>query len=291
MDGLHANGTRKELKPMRKEFDDADIAAFEPSEKVGLVATLTGAGEPHVTLLTTICANGAKGLTIGEFSRGLSKENMASRGKVGFLVMSLDRRLWRGKAIWKRSAKDGPEYVKYNRQPMFCYNTYFGINTVHYLDLVDIEGPAPLPLAGVALASVATALKARAARPRSSEPVLPPFAVSILDALASLNFLAFVDADGFPRIVPVLQARSAGTSRIVFTPGPWGAELAAMPQGAAAAVFSMNLGMEGFFARGQFLGCVKRGLLGVDLDYLYNAMPSLHGQVWPARPLEARTEF
>ncbi len=280
---------------LRDRFDESDIAAFEPAEKVALVATINDSGEPHVSLLTTLSALGEREMTIGEFSRGLSKAFMRERPKVGFLAMSLDRRLWRGRAIWKRSAKEGPEYVKYNKQPMFRYNSYFGINTVHYLELVGVEGPEALPMAGIVVSTLATALRAPFARPAEGEPVLPAFLLPILDALDSLNFLCFVDGEGFPRLLPVLQARSAGNSRIVFTPGPWGAELAAIPEGAKAALFSMNLKMESFLARGVYSsrmggGLVGKGLAGIDLDFLYDSAPPLHGQVWPPRPLEALVE-
>ena len=285
---------------LRNNFDEADIAAFEPAEKVALVATTNDEGEPHVSLLTTLSALGKNELTIGEFSRGLSKGFMKRRPAVGFLMMSLDRRLWRGQARWKRSAKEGPEYVRYNKQPMFRYNSYFGINTVHYLDLVGVEGPEALPMAGIVAASLATALKAPFARPALGNPVLPAFLIPILDALDSLNFLSFIDEEGFPRLVPVLQARSAGPSRIVFTPGPWGAELGSIREGAKVALFSMNLKMESFLARGLYSSRPDRGAAGtrracrglacIDLDFLYDSAPPLHGQVWPPRPLEAVVE-
>jgi hypothetical protein len=276
---------------LRSRLDETDIAAFAPSEKIALVATVNDAGEPHITLLTTLSALGPGALTLGEFSRGLSKAFMAVRPKVGFLVLGLDRRLWRGRALWRRSAREGPEYVKYNSQPMFRYNAYFGINTVHYLDLVGVEGPQALPTGAIALASLATLLKARLGRPAPGEPVLAPAARSILDRLASLNFLAYVEADGFPRLVPVLQARSSGPSRIVFTPGPYRVALRAIPEGVPAAVFSMNLEMECFLARGRFGKPKGTGLYGIDLDFLYNSAPPCHGQVYPPKPLETRTEF
>ncbi len=279
---------------MRDSFDERDITAFEPAEKVGLVATMNDAGEPHVSLLTTLSALGPRGITLGEFSRGLSKEFMRRRPRVGFLVMSLDRKLWRGRAIWKRSAKEGSEYVKYNRQPMFRYNTYFGINTVHYLDLAGVEGPAALPMGGIVLATLATALGAGFVGRRGLAPgdgsVLPPCALGVLDAMASLNFLAFVDGEGFPRLVPVIQARSAGASRIVFSPGPWGSELREIDEGASTALFSMNLGMESLLARGSYRASMGGGLAGIDLEYLYNSAPPCHGQVYPRVPLESLSE-
>jgi hypothetical protein len=266
---------------MRTDFTEADVAAFAPSEKIGIVATLDGDGEPHLSILTTIMARGARGLTIGEFSRGRSKANLAERRKAGFLVMGLDRRLWRGKASWQALAKEGAEYEAYNRQPMFRYNTYFGVNTVHYLDLVGVEGPSPLPMGAIVAGSVATALRAPlAGRGAPAAAVLPPFALSILDALGSLNFLAVVEADGYPRIIPVVQARSAGPSRVVWTPSAWREELLALEEGQRAALLSMNLSMESFVARGALRRPTK-GLMALDLDWLYNSAPPCHGQVYP----------
>ena len=179
---------------MRTTMNETDRSAFAPSEKIAIVASVSDSGEPHLSLLSSLMACGPSTLTIGEFSRGLSKRNMAVRPSLGFLVMGLDRRLWRGKAVWRRLAKDGPEYVAYNEQPMFRYNSYFGINTVHYLDLVGIEGPNPLPLGGVALSSLATACRlGMAKRGASGEPVLPPVARGIVDGLASLSFLSLLD--------------------------------------------------------------------------------------------------
>lgn len=276
---------------MRTIMTASDISSFAPSEKIGIVATVSEGGEPHLSLLSTIMASGPSSLTIGEFSKGLSKGNMATRPKTGFLVMSLDRKVWRGKADWKRLAKDGPEYVAYNRQPMFRYNTYFGVNTVHYLELAGIEGPEPLPMGAIVLSSLATMAKAGLAKAEMGDKVLPPFALGIIDSLASLNFLSYVAEDGYPRIIPVIQARSAGASRIVFSPGPFRAELGEIREGSRAALFSMNLDMESFMARGSFTRKAKGGLLALDLDYLYNSAPPCHGQVYPPVALETSTGF
>ncbi len=277
---------------MRTTMSDVDRSAFAPSEKIAIVATLSEQGEPHVSLLTSLMATGESSLTIGEFSRGLSKRNMAARPAVGFLVMGLDRRLWRGKALWRRLAKEGLEYAAYNEQPMFRYNSYFGINTVHYLDLVGLEGPRPLPMGAIVASSLSTIALLGKARPLAEGPsILSPFVRGIIDALGSLNFLSWIAADGFPMIAPVVQARSAGASRIAFTRGPWRADIEAIPEGAMVGVFSMNLGMESFFARGRMTHRVGGGIVAVDLDYLYNSAPPCHGQVYPPVAIGATTEF
>jgi len=146
------------MTTFKGEFNQEDRAALEPNEKVALVATINPEGLPHISLLTSLQANGPTHLILGEFSRGLSKEFMQKNRSIGFLVMTLDRRLWRGTARWTHLMKEGPEYQMMNEKPMFRYNTYFGINTVHYFDLVETTEREELPLGSIALAAIKTAL-------------------------------------------------------------------------------------------------------------------------------------
>jgi len=294
MDGLDQGRAGKELNMAEKRdaLNAEDMEAFSPTGKVGLVAALNDAGEPHVALLSSLMARGPKEIVIGEFSRGLSKEYMQRTRRIGFLVMGLDLRLWRGGAVWTRLAHEGAEYVEYNRKPMFRYNTYFGINTVHYLDLAGVEGPQKLPMAGVVCASMSTMLLGAGRGLRSETPALSHYGRRIIDALASLNFLAYVDGSGFPRLIPVLQARTAGPGRLVFSPGPFRAEVAAVPDGVRVSLFSMNLSMESVLCFGGYAapGRGRGPLARIDIDRVYNSMPTCHGQVFPARPIAAFQE-
>ena len=149
---------------IKDHFSEDEIKAFEPAEKIGLVASVNPDGDIHLTLITSIMANGPDKLTLGQFCVGLSKWYMQLNPDVGFLIMSMDKRLWRGKARWTHKKTDGPEYEIYNEQPMFRYNAYFGINTVHYLDLVETRGEEKLPMAKIIPAAVITKLAKPAAQ-------------------------------------------------------------------------------------------------------------------------------
>lgn len=90
-----------------------------------------------------------------------------------------------------------------------------------------------------------------------------------------------------------MQARSAGPGRLVFSPGPYARDIEAIPDKARAAVFAMNLSMESVLVRGAYRapGKAARGLAVLDLDWVYNSMPSAHGQVFPRPALEAVRDF
>ena len=133
----------------RTAFTPEEQKAFEPAEKIGIVASVDPEGRPHVSLITSIMAPRPDQITLGEFCQGLSKQYIQHNPRVAFLIMTMDRRFWRGRARWTHLRREGPEYQRYNDIPMFRYNTYFGINTVHYLDLVEASAPAHLPMAAI----------------------------------------------------------------------------------------------------------------------------------------------
>ena len=269
------------------------MSAFEESAKIGLLATADSQGLPHVSLITSLQLKNSRQLMFGQFSEGLSKTHVKGNPHTGFLVMSRERVLWRGKARWTGEATSGEDYEMYNRKPMFRYNSYFGIHTVHYLDLVEKEGKKPIPTAGVAIGSLVTLLARRFAETRPPEPILKPWAEDLFTGLGTLKFLSYVGGDGYPAIVPVVPCQAAGSGRLIFAPTVHRADLAAVPLGATVAVFGLNLQMESVLVRGRFAG--YRRYLGlkagaIDIDWVYNSMPPMQGPIYPDRPVVPVTD-
>jgi hypothetical protein len=277
----------------RVQLSQEDIRAFEPSAKIGLVATIDPGGLPHLSLITSLQARSPDELMFGQFSEGLSKSHVKGNPQVGFLVMNLEKSLWRGKARWTGEAKSGEDYEMYNRQPMFRYNSYFGIHTVHYLELVEFSGRERLPAAGIAAGSLVTVLIRRLAAERRAEEILKPWAESHVSGLGTLKFLSYVGADGYPAIVPAVPCQPAGSTRLVFAPTVHRAELAAIPANSTVAVFALNLQMESVLIRGRFTGYRRfAGLRAgvIDIDWVYNSMPPMQGPVYPAPPISPAPE-
>ena len=124
---------------------------MQKAEKIGLVASINPEGLPHISLITSIMAPRPNQLTLGQFCKGLSKQYIQENNHITFLIMTMDKKMWRGRAKWTHLKKEGPEYERYNEIPMFRYNTYFGINTVHYLDLIETSGREDLPMSKIVL--------------------------------------------------------------------------------------------------------------------------------------------
>ena len=275
-------------------FEPADMGAFEAEAKVGLLATVNPEGLPHISLISSMQAKDPTRLIWGQFSEGLSKLHVRQNPHTGFLIMTLDRKLWRGKALWTHAETEGEDYEMYNQKPMFRYNAYFGIHTVHFMDLVEVSGKEGLPLPRIVLASVATRAAKDGARSPEKERVLKPWAEGLFNRMDALKFIGYVDDDGFPTVIPLIQCQAAGSRRLAFSPLAYGEELSTIKKGVQVAVFAMSMQMEDVLVRGPFLGCdrVRLQRLGIiDLEWVSNSMPPVPGQIYPPVELKPVLNF
>ena len=284
------------MMTLRKTFSPADAEAFIPSEKVGLVATISPEGRPHISLITSMRVKGPTELILGEFVKGASKRNLQQNPHAGFLVMTFAKEMWRGKATWTHLAKEGPEYEEMNLIPMFRYNTYFGINTVHYLSLEGVTERLSLPMGRVVREALKTVYAKQGVRDRSAggQAVLHPYVQRMVNGLTSLKFLSYIQQDGYPVIIPIIQCQTPEGNTLAFSGGVFQDELDAIPKGADVAVFCMNFGIEDVLMRGTFGGFrrsrgVKMGT--VSIDWVYNSMPPALGQIYPPVELRPCTDF
>ncbi len=278
----------------KNSFSEQDMKSFEPAEKIGLVACVNPEGLPHISLITSIMAPNPGRLTLGQFCKGLSKKYIQENPHIAFLIMTMDKIMWRGRAKWTHFKNEGPEYERYNEIPMFRYNTYFGINTVHYLDLMETSGPKDLPMPKIILSALLTRLAKGMAKTKIKDRILKPFAEDLFNQLGSLKFIAYVNSDGFPVISPVIQCQAADSRRLAFHPMAFRDELLLIPKDATVAVFGLTMKMEDVLVRGVFRGFRRvMGLkLGtVDIKWVYNSMPPAHGQIYPEVPLEPVVDF
>lgn len=278
----------------KRSFSQEEIEAFRPAEKIGLVASIDPLGLPHITLITSIMAANPTQITLGEFCKGRSKQNIQKNPNIAFVIMTLDKKMWRGNAKWTHLKQEGPEYEMYNEIPMFRYNTYFGINTVHYLDLIQTSDSQSLPMSQIVRASIFTRLTKGGAGTRKRERILKPFAEDLFNKMDSLKFIAYIGEDGFPVIIPVVQCQAADSTRLAFSPGAYKEEILNIPTGTQVAVFAITMGMEDVLIRGIYTGiqrfrCMSLGI--VDIEWVYNSMPPCHGQIYPEVELNPVVNF
>lgn len=256
-----------------------DFAVFEKSEKLGIVATVDDIGDPHLSLLTTIMANGEKEMVVGEFTKGISKENFKVRPKCGFAIMGLDMNFWTGTMSYTGTKTEGEEFVKYNNMAMWRFNTYFGINKVHYFDLNSIDEKKTLDIPKVAMNAVKVMMK-KPFMKNGREKILRPYAVKLFNGLGNPKFLSFIRKDGYPVVVPVVQAQESGANTIVFTAAPYAELLEGLEAGARVSVIAMSTDMESVVIKGTFSG-FERGVGSVKIDRVYNSIPPVMRYIYP----------
>ena len=281
-------------KNICKSFSESDMKSFEPEMKVGLLATINEEGLPHLTLISTLRASTPTEVVWGQFSEGLSKVNIRKNPKTGFLIMTLDRNLWRGKTNFTHIERSGKEFDILNNTPMFRYNAYFGIHTVYYMDLVEQYGKEPLPMGSVVLGAIKTIMAKTLSAKKGENDVVNLWTRQLIDKMTNLKFLAYVAEDGYPVIIPVIQAQSFGSEHVIFSASVFGEDIKAIPRNAPVAFFCMSFDMEDVLLRGVFEGTQRIGGVrcgSASINWVYNSMPPKPDQIYPETKVEAITAF
>ncbi len=275
-------------------FTEQDIRDLDVELKVGLLATVNPQGEPHLTMLSSIRPFAPDKLVWGQFTEGLSKEYILDNPQCGFLIMSLDKQLWMGKARYTHKSKQGPEMENYNNLAMFRYNAYFGVHTAYYMDLVSQSGRLALPMSNVIFAAIKTIIARSLAKKETQPKVLNPWIHGLFNKLDNLKFISYVGSDGFPVVLPVIQTQALDAKRLVFALGAFSEELRKIPSGVRMAVFGMSFDMETVLMRGEYAGIqrvagIPSGV--VTVDWVYNSMPPVSQQIYPPVKVEPVREF
>ena len=278
------------MMKLSDRFLESDLPYFEPDGKVGLLATIDEEGLPHITMITAMQAKDPEHLIFGQFCEGKGKENVQVRNKAGFLIMTLNKELWRGKALWTHSSATGPEADLFNQKPMWRYNSYFSMHTVHYMDLIGTTRKEKLPMGKI----VSGVVKSRLYRARQPESeVMNPWTQSLISKVGALKFLAYIDSDGFPILIPVLSARTISTEKVLIPLAEYADDIVNVPEGPAA-LYTMDLTMETVLVRGNFTGVKRHGLIKaaeLAVNHVYNSMPPGARTIYPSKKLEPVTEF
>lgn len=260
--------------PFVDRIDENAIEMMDCDSKVGVLATQDESGYPHLSFISSIQALNESILTFGQFSAGLSKRFIADRPRVGFLVLSADKRYLSGKAVYTHSANTGKEFDLYNNKPLFRYNSYMGFYRIFYLNLEQISGIRPLPMGAIVIGAILSRVKAFFVK-KSENKALPLIGQQLFSQLDSLKFLCYYDEKGDAQLFPVVQATSAGSDRIALSGIPFGSELKQIPDDAKVSILCLNLKMESVLVKGRF----SKGVL--EIERVYNSMPPKMEYVYP----------
>ncbi|MDD4316369.1 MAG: hypothetical protein PHC84_04350 [Clostridia bacterium] len=269
-------------------INNEDKQKFAVTGKIGLISTISPFGEPHITLISSIQAKDENTIMWGQFTHGLSKEYLRKNPLSGFFVLNMEKKWWRGKAVYTGDTDTGEDFDMYNNQPLFRYNTYFGIGKVHYMDVKDFSGQQDLNMGAI----IKGALQGKFIKPfvkpcPDGIKKIKGLSLRLAKDMTSLKFLSYIDEEGFPIILPVIQAVMKDEGRIIIPLSVGGDEIKKLKSGAKLAMFYANLELSSVLLQGYFAGISKK--LGVeyavfDIHKVYNSMVPVVGYIYPMEP-------
>ena len=107
---------------------------------------------------------------------------------------------------------------------------------------------------------------------------------NFLGKMDTLKYIGFINADGFPVVFPAIQAQSVNANQIIFSTAVFPQFTSQLIKGSRIALYGMSLNMETVLVRGEFQGFKRLAgmLVGVlNIDWVYNSMPPVPGQIYP----------
>jgi nitroimidazol reductase NimA-like FMN-containing flavoprotein (pyridoxamine 5'-phosphate oxidase superfamily) len=277
---------------MKNAFTPQIAEKLDNDNKIGLLAIIGDDGYPHMVFINTITALDEKTLAWGQFIQGLSKRLLPEKKNAAFLAVTQEMDVFRGKAIYNHEEKTGEIFERFNMKPLFRYNSYFGIEKAHLMDLKSLLPPDKLKMTDIVIGALASRLAASAVK--NDSDAMNSKTRSLFAQLAGLKFIAYEDDDGFPWIVPCIQAAPAGNGSIVFSLRPDGGEIKRIPKDARVAVYFTNMQLQSVMVKGTYRGIerrfgVKSGV--VDVEMVYNPMPPASGYIYPREELKKVDQF
>lgn len=254
---------------------------------IKLITTIDKNDFPHITFISSCQANEPNTLVWGQFSMGMSKENILLHPKETVFIMTgeLPFKFIEIKAEYNESRFEGPDIEHFNKLHLLRYNTYVRVSRAFYAKIHSATPVLDLSLTGIAKGMIYNLYGKSGMKTGQIEQRLPYFGQKMFRGPINPKFIAYVDPkDGFPILVPCFQARASESKHIIFPLAQFKGNLEMIPPQAKVAVYGMNLEMSSQMVKGVFLGFEKsRGMTygRIDIKSVYNGMPPMPGQIYP----------
>jgi predicted pyridoxine 5'-phosphate oxidase superfamily flavin-nucleotide-binding protein len=245
------------------------------------LATLNSEGVPNVVPIMSLQAVDESTVIFGEFMIWKTRRNLEVNPRVSLAVMTASQG-WVIKGDFQGFQRSGPYFDRIMASDMFRYNAYAGIRNAGVIRVVSVVRAFALSRLTVLLDMARARWFARRARRRGADGVAVPLPVREKFArLQTAKFLAYLDDDGYPDIVPVLSLIPAGEQTFVFSSGLAGPVLAGLSPGAKVAASVLTFEPLAYQIKGQFVEAERSlGRLAgvVAVQEVYSASPPLSGQ-------------
>jgi predicted pyridoxine 5'-phosphate oxidase superfamily flavin-nucleotide-binding protein len=259
----------------------AIVEALAGERTPKFLATLNADGVPNVVPIISLQAADESTVIFGEFMMWKTRQNLEVNPRVSVAVMTA-REGWVIKGDFLEFQRSGPYFDQIMASDTFRYNAYAGIRNAGVIRVESIVRAFALSGLAVLLDMARARWFARRARRRDVAAVTVPVQVrQKFGRLKAAKFLAYLDGDGYPDIVPALSLIPADEQTFVFDGGLAAPALAALSPGARVAASVLTFEPLAYQIKGEFLGAERSlgRLAGViAVQEVYSASPPLPGK-------------
>jgi predicted pyridoxine 5'-phosphate oxidase superfamily flavin-nucleotide-binding protein len=259
----------------------AIVEALAGERTPKFLATLNSEGVPNVVPIISLQAADESTVIFGEFMMWKTRHNLEANPRVSVAVMTASEG-WVIKGDFLEFQRSGPYFDRIMASDTFRYNAYAGIRNAGVIRVGSVVRAFALSGPTALLDMARARWFARRARRRGGGGVTVPIQVRQKFArLKAAKFMAYLDGDGYPDMVPALSLRPADEQTFVFSSGLAEPALAALSPGARVAASVLTFEPLAYQVKGEFLGAERSlgRLAGVlAIQEVYSASPPLPGQ-------------
>jgi len=265
----------------KDRLDPESVAFTTPEIMAKFVATVDSAGYPHLSMITSNCAISPTATKWGEFTRGMSKGNVVKNPKQGLLFMTAQMpfEFLQIKATLDHVSLEGEDAVDFNQMALFRYNTYMRVYRVFFNSVVAARSIRGISLMGITK-GILKGFGSKGNKGQQETARLNPLGRRLFNGAVFPKFIAYIDSDGYPIIIPCFQARSADGIRIYIPTTQFKEDLACIPPGSKVSMFAMDFETVSQMVKGTLIDSNPKNLL-VDIEWVYNSMPPKVGTIYP----------
>ena len=257
---------------IKDSFLSSDVEELQRKTKIGIVASISRGGFPHISLVPSVKVNSQRIMTVQGLHPSLANDHLQTHQKMGFLILTTDKYMWRGKALYG-SGKE--EKDTSNTLPVSKSDTS---QTVE-VQVVETLGKERLRLLPIVLASLLTKCASSGLRPTLGEAILEPWAQNLFNKADSLKFASYITEDGYPILVPLFHGIARDGQSIDFTLHVYQRELAFFKSSQKIALFILATDLEQVLVHGIFQGYARNRLIRlgtIHLEWIEKLVPRMH---------------
>ncbi len=262
---------------IQNQLTEEDILETKPELMVKLLATIGEDNNPNLVLVVSLGAKDNKTIMFAEFIYGKTKKNLEINPKcsAGFMSLGNDWIVLKGDFL--KYIYEGDDYEYYNQKSLFKNNAYLSVTRVGYIAVKEAIAKRKIKFNRKLLRGIKGFMQEENT---TSSPKLPFFVEKIFRAPSNLKYIAYIDTDGYPLIVPTMHLLPAN-DQLIFVPDQFEEDLTNLKPGTVIAAFAMNIeDLLMYQIKGTFQGYQKSEDLAlglINIEEVYCLMPPKAG--------------